>query len=311
MTRTIGRRVFLKTSAGAGLALVLGPAPGAALMAASGGKQPLIGVGIGDDYGQAAVKAISLAGGIKRFVTKGAKVALLPNVQSCHPGSFTKPEILQAVIRLCHKAGAAEIDCLSWQTVKQWEDTGLKAVLEAEGAGLKLFEEDEALFRPVPVPKGAVIKEVRPLAALFEHDVLINMPIAKDHIGNNYTGALKNLMGLNSPASNRTFHRPNWKTDEGDAAVLDQSIVDLNKALRPALNVVDATEILVSNGPFGPGQLFRPRKVVAGTDRVAIDAYCASLWGLKPEDLVQIKRGAQQGLGVIDLTRVNINEEEA
>ena len=217
-------------------------------------------MGIGDDYGKAAVKAVELLGGIKRFVPKGAKVALLPNVQSRHPGSFTKPEILRAVIRLCKKAGASEVNCLSWQTAKQWEDTGLKAVIDAEGAGLKLFEKDESLFKPVPVPDGVVLKEARILAALYDHDLLINMPITKDHAGNKFTGTMKNLMGLNSPESNRTFHRPNWKTDPDDVAHLDQSIVDLNKAVRPALNVVDATEFIVSNGPFGPGQLFRPQQ---------------------------------------------------
>ena len=307
MARKIGRREFLRASAGAGLGLALGGTLGASSGAAA--KASVVGVGIGPDGAAAAAKAVALLGGMKKFVSKGARVALLPNVQSRHPGSFTKPEILRAVIRMCRKAGAKEINCLSWQTVKQWEDTGLQAVLEAEGAGLRIFEKDEALFKPVSVPGGVALKEARPLAALAEHDVLINMPIAKDHAGNRFTGTMKNLMGLNSPANNRTFHRPNWKTDPGDIAHLDQSIVDLNKAVKPALNIVDAVEIIVTNGPFGPGQLFRPGKVVAGTDRVAIDAYCASLWGLDPKDIVQIKRAAEQGLGQIDLARVNLREE--
>jgi len=309
MSRTIGRRDFIKAGAGAGLTLVVGKALMAGPGAAAKAKAPLIGVGIGEDYGKAAVKAVELAGGIKTFVRKGAKVALLPNVQSRHPGSFTKPEILRAVIRLCKKAGAAEVDCLSWQTVKQWEDTGLKAVIESEGAFLKIFEKDEALFKPVPIPAGVALKEARVLAALYEHDVFINMPITKDHAGNKFTGTMKNLMGLNSPVNNRTFHRPNWKTDPNDVAHLDQSIVDLNKAVKPALNIVDATEFIVTNGPFGPGQLFRPQRVVAGTDRVAIDAYCASLWALKPADIFQIKLGGEQGLGEINPDKVLVKEE--
>jgi uncharacterized protein (DUF362 family) len=309
MSRTIGRRDFITMSAGAGLTLAMARALAAASAGAAKAKAPVVGVGISDDYGRATVKAVGLAGGIKRFVPKGARVALLPNVQSRHPGSFTKPEVLRAVIGLCKKAGAREINCLSWQTVKQWEDTGLKAVLDAEGAGLKIFEKDESLFKPVAVPGGVILKEARVLAALYDHDVLINMPITKDHAGNKFTGAMKNLMGLNSPANNRTFHRPNWKTDPADVAHLDQSIVDLNKAVKPALNIVDATEFIVSNGPFGPGQLFRPQRVIAGTDRVAIDACCASLWGLKPEDIVQIKRGAEQGLGQIDLSKIVLKEE--
>lgn len=310
MSRTIGRRDFIKTGAGAGLTLALGRAFAAPAAGAKKAKASVVAVGIGDDGGQAAVKAVGLLGGMKTFVRRGAKVALLPNVQSRHPGTYTKPEIVRAVIRMCRKAGAGEVNCLSWQTMKQWEDTGLKAVVDAEGAGLKLFEKDEALFKPVPVAGGTALKEARILAALDGHDVLINMPITKDHAGNKFTGALKNLMGLNSPANNRTFHRPNWKTDPDDVAHLDQSIVDLNKAVRPALNIVDATEFIVSNGPFGPGALMRPRRVVAGTDRIAIDAYCASLWGLKPEEIVQIKRGAEQGLGTIDLGKVVLREED-
>jgi uncharacterized protein (DUF362 family) len=251
---------------------------------------------------------VELLGGVQTFVHKGDRVALLPNVQSRHPGSFTKPEILRAVIQLCKKAGAKEINCLSWQPLKQWEDTGLRAVIEEEGAGLELFEKDESVFKAVPVPGGSALKEARILAALFGHEVLINMPITKDHAGNRFTGAMKNLMGLNSPQSNRTFHRPNWKTDPDDVAHLDQSIVDLNKAVKPALSIVDATEFIVTNGPFGPGELIKPRKVVAGTDRIAVDAYCATLWGLKPDDIVQIRRGAEQGLGRIDLSQVVIKE---
>jgi uncharacterized protein (DUF362 family) len=279
--------------------------------AAAGVKAGDVGVGIGADYEKAALKAVELLGGIKTFVPKGAKVALLPNVQSRHPGSFTKPEVLRAVVQLCRKAGAKEVNCLSWQTMKQWEDTGLKAVLDAEGAGLRLFEKDESLFKPVPVPGGQALTEARVLADLYAHDLFINMPITKDHAGNKFTGAMKNLMGLNSPVSNRTFHRPNWKTDPDDIAHLEQSIVDLNKAVKPALNIVDATEFIVTNGPFGPGQLMRPEKVVAGTDRVAIDAYCASLWGLDPKDIVQIRRGAEQGLGQMDLAKVDLREDHA
>jgi len=312
MALKIGRREFFKKSAQAGLALAVGRelAAGAKpASAVSAAKTAIVAVGIGADYEKATMLAVDLLGGIRKFVPKKARVALLPNVQSRHPGSFTKPEVLRAVIKLCKKAGAKEINCLSWQSVKQWEDTGLKAVIDAEGVGLKLFEKDEVLFKAVPVPGGRVLKEARILADYYNHDVLINMPITKDHAGNKFTGTMKNLMGLNSPLSNRTFHRPNWKTDPDDIAHLEQSIVDLNKAVRPALNVVDATEFIVSNGPFGPGQLWRPEKVVAGTDRVAVDAYCASLWGLEPKDIVQIKRASEQGLGEINLDKVIVREE--
>ncbi|HSA95512.1 MAG TPA: hypothetical protein VLJ16_05645, partial [Acidobacteriota bacterium] len=92
MARTIGRREFLRSSAGAGLGLVLG---GTFAASAAAAKASVVSVGIGED-GAATTKAVGLLGGMKKFVPKGARVALLPNVQSRHPGSFTKPEILRA-----------------------------------------------------------------------------------------------------------------------------------------------------------------------------------------------------------------------
>jgi len=119
---------------------------------------------------------------------------------------------------------------------------------------------------------------------------------------------MKNLMGLNFSVSNRSFHKPNWKTDPNDIAHLEQCIVDLNKAIKPTLNIVDATEFISTNGPFGPGELLKPGKVVAGTDRVAVDATCVSLLGLKAEDIVQIVLASQQGLGEMNLLKVKIRE---
>jgi uncharacterized protein (DUF362 family) len=272
------------------------------------GDTPAVAVVSGDDYGRNAVRAIELLGGIERFVAQNSRVALLPNVQGSHPATFTNAAVVRAVIRLCRAAGAKEINLLSWQPLKNWEATGLAQAAAAEGAGLKLFSRDEANFKGVAVPSGRELKEARILSEFSNHDVLINMPVTKDHAGNKFTGTMKNLMGLNSPASNRGFHRENWQTDAGAIAYLDQCIADLNTAVSPSLNVVDATEFIITNGPFGPGEILRPKKVVAGLDRVAVDAYCASLWGLRPEEIVMIRRAHEHGLGEMSLQKIKIQE---
>jgi uncharacterized protein (DUF362 family) len=104
---------------------------------------------------------------------------------------------------------------------------------------------------------------------------------------------------------------PNWQTDSLAIEHLDQSIADLNTVVKPALNVVDATEFITTNGPFGPGEIIKPKKVVAGVDRVAIDSYCASLWGLKAGDIIQIRKAQEHGLGQFDLKKAKIKETVA
>jgi uncharacterized protein (DUF362 family) len=303
MAGKLMRREFLKAGASMGAAVAFGRNT---LFAE---RVPTVGVASGGDYGKAAVKAVELLGGMDAFVSKGARIAILANVQSRHPGTFTGPAILRAAIRLCRDAGAASISCLSLQPMKQWEDTGLGKILEEEGADLKLFSsKDESLFKPVAVTDGRGLTEAKVLGELDRYDGLINMPIIKDHAGNKFTGAMKNLMGLNASVSNRTFHKANWQTDPNDIAHLDQCIVDLNKIIKPILNIADATEFITNNGPFGPGELAKPGKVVAGTDRVAVDSVCAGLLGVKPGGIIQITRGAEQGLGQGDLRKIRIRE---
>ncbi len=269
---------------------------------------PDIAVVAGEDRGKAVSRAVELLGGMEKFIPKGSRVALLANVQSNHPGTFTKPEIARAVIRLCRQAGAKEVNFLSWQPLKNWEATGLAKVATEEEAGLKIFDRNEANFQAVPIPAGKALKEARILAEFFHHDILINMPITKDHVGNKFTGTMKNLMGLNSPASNRTFHKENWQTDLSAIEHLDQCIADLNTAIAATLCIVDATEFITTNGPFGPGELLKPKKVVVGTDPVAVDTYCARLWGLKPENIFMLQKGYEHKLGEVDLKNVKIQE---
>jgi len=315
MKDKIDRREFVKSSARLGVSFALGPGLAARLVSARPKDAPAdnadVAVGVSADYGKAAEKAVALLGGMKVFVGKGAKVAILINVQSKNPGTYTKPEILRAVIRLCRDAGAAETNVLSLLGQKNWDDLGLSALVREEGANLRLFERDGAHFRSVPVPDGRGLREARVLAAIYENDVFLNMPVTKDHAGNRFTGSMKNLMGTSSAPSNRTFHREKWQTEANDIAHLDQCIVDLNKVVKPTLNIVDATEFITTNGPFGPGELLKPQKVIAGRDRVAVDATCCQLWGLKPAEIIMIARGAEQGLGVMDPDRIRVREEKA
>ena len=157
------RREFLKQGLKAGLTATVG---GPLLrefvrtpLAAEAKNGPDVAVVWGDDYGKNALKAVDLVGGIGRFVPKDSRVAILANVQSSHPGTFTSPAVLRAAIQLCRQAGAREINLVSWQALKNWESTGLAKVADEEGASLKLVERDEANFKPVPVPSGKTLTE--------------------------------------------------------------------------------------------------------------------------------------------------------
>jgi len=313
VNQKLNRRDFIKRGAGTGVALLganaLWPSPRRGPELSGSADFPDIAVVQGPDCNEGARKAVEILGGMGRFVPRGARVAILPNSQSHHPGTFTKPEIVRAVVRMCREAGAREVNCLSWLPARFWTATGLDSVLEEEGAVLKIVDaKDASLFEPVGLPEGRILKEARIMRELAENDCLINLPITKDHAGNRFTGAMKNLMALNFADVNRTFHSGDFKTKPDDIDRLDQCIADLNLAVTPALCVVDATQIILTNGPFGPGELASPQKVVAGVDRVAIDSYCASLRNLRGDEILMIRKGHAHGLGEIDLGKVRIRE---
>jgi uncharacterized protein (DUF362 family) len=307
MPKKIDRREFIQKSAAISVTSVLGRAlaPNIKLK-----DQDIDMVVVkGEDYFQSAKRAVETLGGMKKFVPKNSKVVLLPNVQSRHPGTYTKPEIVRAAIQMCKEAGAKEIDCIGWLPRRNWQNTGMKAVIDEEGAKLVITNErDESLFKPVPIPKGEVLKEARIMKNFYDYDVFINMNIIKEHSGSNLSGALKNLMGINSPKSNLNFHKMIGTTNKDDIRHLDHCIADLNTVIQPDLCIIDATEFVITNGPHGPGELLKPQKVIAGTDPVAIDSYGATLFGYNPKDILVLVKAQQHGIGEMDLKNVNIKE---
>jgi uncharacterized protein (DUF362 family) len=92
---------------------------------------------------------------------------------------------------------------------------------------------------------------------------------------------------------------------------LHQGIADLATLLTPALTVIDATRVMTSNGPQGPGKVQQLHTLVVSTDPVAADAVAVGLtqWNkqsLKPTDIAHIVNAGLLGLGQADLSKIKI-----
>jgi uncharacterized protein (DUF362 family) len=69
--------------------------------------------------------------------------------------------------------------------------------------------------------------------------------------------------------------------------------------MKPTLTIMDATRILLANGPTG-GSLADVKQldtIAASTDEVALDAFGATLLGLDPNNVGFIIEGMKAGLG--------------
>ena len=80
----------------------------------------------------------------------------------------------------------------------------------------------------------------------------------------------------------------------------------MGASLRPTLNIVDATRVLLSNGPKGPGLTEELNTVIVSADIVAADAYAAKLMGKEPAEVPHIVMAQDLGLGSADLESLKV-----
>ena len=249
----------------------------------------------GGDYFAATQAAVARLGGIEAFVPRGASVGLLVNSPFKNFGASVNPDITLAVIDLCRQAGCGEIRYLKDPHEGYWQRTGRHAQFEGQIRELQYVGGDHV---KVDVTGGRVLETVKVVRALQDCDVFINVAIVKHHKGVEYTGLLKNMMGLCPFSTNSYFH---WGTLKlgwyADLDHLTQCIADLNLVRRPELCILDATEFITANGPWGPGPIKKHGTVLAGTDPVAMDAHGCTLLDLRPEEVFAIPKAAAHGLG--------------
>ncbi len=312
MDESISRRSFMKRGAALGAATVVGgkllenvvneviaaaPQPAAIDLAVVAGK----------DWFASTVRAVELLGEMKRFVTKNARVAILPNTFGRYPGASVKPEIILAIAKMCMEAEAAEVCNLREVPRGYWtrvmEDKRLSVYLDG-------MTYSRGRYTTVPIPKGKILKTADVLNEILEYDVLINLPISKHHDGTGFTGALKNMMGISAyEPTNRFMHYGDGsKGGYDNIPFLSQTIADLNLIRKPTLCLCDSTEFLTSNGPMGPGDIGVAGKIVAGTEPASLDAYCCRFLNLTPDKVTMIGRANEHGLGEIDCSKLEIKE---
>lgn len=297
----ITRREFLKSSIGAVSAASLATTPLLSFASKAGkfeSKPPLLMVSTGESPSENVRKVIAALGGMEKFVRPGDRVFLKPNSISRLGPQFavnTNPDVVREVARLCRMAGAAQITAMTHDDVQVAEVNGIGATLEAEGGTIK-GANDVAMYQQVNLPMGLILRQTMVIRELLEYDVFINIPVAKHHSGSQLTVGMKNYMGLNW--DRQVMHR----TD------LHQTIADLVTVRKPDLTLIDATRILLNNGPSGPGTVGEMRSVIASRDPVAADAYAATLFKHEPRSILHVRYAYEMGLGEMNPKHMDIHK---
>jgi uncharacterized protein (DUF362 family) len=260
--------------------------------------------GAGADPAELTRRAIAAVGGIERFVKPGADVIVKPNICTAYHGpeyaTTTNPQVVAAIVSLCLGAGAKRVRVMDYpfggSPQSAYAVSGIEDAVKAAGGQMEVMS--SMRYREVAIPEGRALKKTKVYGDILDADTVIDVPIAKDHGSATLTLSMKNLMGV---VQNR-----NGMHAQG----LHQSIADLCTIVRPQLSVVDATRILLRNGPTG-GNLADVKQtdtVIASADMVAADSYAATLFGMSGKDIDYIRLGSEMGLGQIDLGAIKVEE---
>jgi uncharacterized protein (DUF362 family) len=257
-------------------------------------------------------KAIEALGGIGKFVKKGQKVVVKPNIGWDKPPKIpanTNPILVGEIVKQILAAGAKEVvvfDTTCDNPRNCYKNSGIEtAVVNAGGRMVLTNKKDNAYkryYREVKLPEGKILKSAEIHEEILDCDVWFNVPVLKVHGGALLTCAMKNLMGI--VWEPRIFH----------SSGLQQCIADIcTLPKKPILNVIDGYRIMKSNGPQGrtesDGVLAKIQ--ILSTDMVAADTYALEIskreTNLTLEAVKHIGIGEKLNLGTTDLkNKVNI-----
>ena len=242
------------------------------------------------------------------------KVLLKPNCNTDDPfPASTHPEMVKLIAELLINHGIPSSNIIVGDMSGQarglptkWtmKNIGLTKVADDLGLRLSFFEEEEWVTVTHPKmhhwPKG-----VRIPRCLYEAERVISLPTMKTHRPATFTLSLKSAVGVTDPFGRNWLHN-------GEA--LNEKIAELNLAYTTDLAILDGIKCFITKGPT-EGKLAQPGIVIAGGDKVAVDAVgvavlkqfeAEKIANRRINDHVQLRWAKQIGLGNLDIEKINI-----
>ncbi|MBS3735950.1 MAG: DUF362 domain-containing protein [Candidatus Bipolaricaulota bacterium] len=268
-----------------------------------------------DDRKEGVAKAISLLDLNSEF--SDSEVLIKPNFNTADPfPASTHNETLIKVVEELRNRGASSITLGERSGPPSTEDVladkGIYELAEDLEFDLinfdKLPEEDLPVQRPSKSHWNEGFRVARPI---LEADRIVSTPCLKTHqFGGVFTMSLKLSVGI-VPRVGYNYMRELHPS----STKMRKMIAEINQVYSPDLILMDGMEVFTDGGPSS-GERKRANLIVAGTDRVAVDAVGIAIlktlgsneeiMGTDAFQQEQIKRAVELGLGVDDPEKINL-----
>ena len=241
--------------------------------------------------------ALERLGVMGTLIQKGDLVVVKPNIgwdRRPEQAANTNPLVVAEVVRACVAAGASRVvvtDHPVNDPARCFERSGITAAVREAGGVVEI--PGDRNFHMVAIPgKLGRWPVFEPFITATK---VINVPVAKHHALTNATLGMKNWYGILGGRRNQLHQR------------IDDSVAELAGLMRPTLTVMDATRVLLRNGPTGGSlsDVKRLDSVAVSLDPVAVDAWACTLIGAAPEAQGWLALGQKKKLGLIDYRSLN------
>ncbi|MDD1728916.1 MAG: DUF362 domain-containing protein [Methanospirillum sp.] len=259
-----------------------------------------------DQIHQAVREAIDLTGGISRYLKPGMHVLVKPNIlMGADPAKAvcTHPAVLKAVCQIITGLGCtitvadspgAGIPYKPKNLIKAYELAHYTGIGTLPGVTLN----EDTSSRAVSFPEGFFVKQFEIITPILNADAVVVVSKLKTHIYTGMTGATKNMFGA-IPG----LDKPPYHARLQDADSFGKMLLDLNRCIKPVLQIMDAVDIMEGDGPMA-GTPIRLGAILASPDYLALDIIAARLIGFDPISIGSIKEAAERGL--VDESMVEI-----
>ena len=197
----------------------------------------------------------------KRIVPVGKVIGLKTNGLGGR-GISTHLALVLAIAERLQQAGVRAGDILVWdRNARDLEACGL--TISTDPSRVRCYGSDVAGFEEQPVAFGSANVNLAKILTR-ECDMVLNLPILKDHGMAGVTFSMKNMYGVVQHPS------------ELHAGGCNPGVADLNciPAVREKVRftIGDAISSVYNGGPtFHPEYLWQPNALIVGEDRVAVD----------------------------------------
>jgi uncharacterized protein (DUF362 family) len=255
------------------------------------------------DSNQLTIKAIELAGGMKRFISKGDVVVIKPNIgwdRLPSQAANTDPGVVETLVKMTLECGAKKVnvfDNTCNDPRRCYKRSGIEDAVKKAGGNIEYI--DPRKFKEMNI-NGVSLKKWEVYTPALECDKFINVPVLKHHSLAHLTAGMKNFMGIIGGSRSR------WHQD------FHQYLPDFTKFMKPTLTIVDAYRIIIRNGPTGgsPDDVKMLNTIILSQDPVGTDAMAAKLMNISPPDIEYIKNAHSLGIGSMDLYQSRIIDEK-